>query len=55
MQYRDASVTPGARLALDGTQLPLHMAPRHPGPVVVRVVHSPLADVPVRQQTAHAR
>ena len=55
VQFTEAAAAPEAKAALDGTQLPLYLAPSHPVPVLLRVMHSPLADVAVRQQSERAR
>lgn len=55
VQFKDAGSVAGAKQALDGVQVPSYMAPGATKPVLLKVTHSPLADIVVRSQSEKTR
>ena len=55
VQFADAASAPRARAALDGAAVPPDALPPGQPPVLMRVGHSPVADIVVRVQSERMR
>ncbi len=55
VQFRDPSVAREAQQLLDGSSMPEHLVPQHPGKITMKVSYSAHQDLTIRSQSARSR
>jgi hypothetical protein len=55
VQFHDARIAKEAQQLLDGSSIPDHLVPQHPGKITMKVGFSAHADLTIRSQSARSR
>jgi hypothetical protein len=55
VQFRDGAIAKEAQQLLDGSSMPEHLVPQHPGKITMKVSFSAHQDLTIRSQSARSR